>query len=218
MKIFIDTADINEIRKYAQMGIIDGVTTNPALIAKLEAGTSTIDVVNDITACVDGPLSVEVFNKDVKGMVKEAEYLANLHPNIVVKIPAIETGYETLKILTSMGIKTNFTIIYTANQALLGAKLGATYVSPFVGRLDINSTGGSDLIREIRTIYDHYGFKTQILAASMRTSVYVKEAALAGADCATVPPVALDDMINNELTKVSLDGFLAEYNASRSAS
>jgi len=217
MKIFIDTADINEIRKYAQMGIIDGVTTNPALIAKLNPDIQIIDVINDITACVDGPLSVEVFSKEVYRMVNEAEHLASMHKNVVVKIPAIETGYKVLKILTSKGIKTNFTIVYTANQALLGAKLGATYVSPFVGRLDINSTGGSELIKEIRTIYDHYGFNTKILAASMRTSVYVKEAALAGADCATVPPIALDDMINNELTKVSLDGFLADYNASRSS-
>ena len=217
MKIFIDTAKIEDIRKYAKLGIIDGVTTNPALIAKLDPNMTIATVIDDITSCVDGPLSVEVFSKDVDGMIAEASHLASLNDNVVVKIPAIETGYEALKILTGMGIKTNFTIVYTSNQALLGAKLGATYVSPFIGRLDINSTGGTRLIKEIRTIYNNYGFKTKILAASMRTSVYVKEAALAGADCATIPPVTLDDMINNELTKVSLDGFLKDYYDSREA-
>lgn len=209
MKIFIDTANLDEIKTYAKMGIIDGVTTNPALMAR--EGRSVKDVIKEITEYIDGPISAEVISTDVEGMLKEALILSKIHNNIVVKIPATPNGYTVVKELSKRGIKTNFTIVYTANQALLAAKVGATYVSPFVGRLDINSTGGSDLIREIVQIYKNYGFTTQVLAASMRTAIYVKEAALAGAHCATVPPVALKDMVNNELTNVSLDGFLDSY-------
>ena len=210
MKIFLDTANIDEIKKYSQMGIIDGVTTNPALMAK--EGRKVEDVINDILDYVDGPISAEVISTDVEGMIREATILADIHENIVVKIPAIPAGYQATKYLSERGINVNFTMVYTANQALLAAKVGAAYVSPFIGRLDINSTNGIDLIKEIVQIYENYNFITEILAASMRTAVYVKEVALAGADVATIPPVALADMVNNELTNVSLDGFLAEYN------
>ena len=210
MKIFLDTANIDEIKKYSNMGIIDGVTTNPALMAK--EGRKVADVITDILEYVDGPISAEVISTTVEGMIKEAQILADIHENIVVKIPAIREGYQVVKYLSERGIKTNFTMVYTANQALLAAKVGATYVSPFVGRLDINSTNGIELIKEIVDIYDNYRFDTEILAASMRTAVYVKEVAKAGADVATIPPCALEDMINNELTNVSLDGFLKDYN------
>ncbi len=209
MKIFIDTADISQISKYAKLGFIDGVTTNPALLAK--EGRNFLDVVNEIIEIVDGPISGEVVSLDVEGMVKEARALAKIHENIVVKIPSIPSGFEALKIISTEGIKTNFTVVYTSNQALLAAKNGATYVSPFVGRLDANAGVGSDLIVEIAEIYKNYDFKTQILAASMRNSVYVKNAALAGAHVATIPPEVIDDMMNSELSEVALKGFLDQW-------
>lgn len=209
MKIFIDTANIEDIIKFNKLKFIDGVTTNPALIAK--EGRDFSEVVAEICAIVDGPISAEVISKDAEKMVDEARKIARIHKNIVVKIPATLEGYKALSEISAEGIKTNFTIIYTANQALLAAKLGATYVSPFVGRLDANSTSGTDLIKEIATIYKNYGFDTQILAASMRNSIYVKEAALAGADIATIPPEILEQMMFSELTEVSLDGFLSQW-------
>lgn len=209
MKIFIDTADINEIKRYAKLGIIDGVTTNPAILAK--EGRDIEEVLQEIIAIVDGPISGEVVSLEADEMVREGKILAALHDNIVVKLPANPAGFEALHKLSSEGIKTNFTLVYTANQALLAAKLGATYVSPFVGRLDVTSTGGSELIREIATIYKNYEFKTQILAASMRTAVYVKEAALAGAHVATIPPSTLADMVTSELSNLALEGFLAQW-------
>lgn len=210
MKIFIDTADIEQIRKYAKLGIIDGVTTNPAILAK--EGRHFREVVEEIVEIVDGPISGEVVSLDADGMVKEARALAKIHDNIVVKLPAIAAGFEALHRVSSEGIKTNFTVVYTANQALLAAKNGATYVSPFVGRLDANAGCGADIVAEIAQIYRNYGFETQILAASMRTCLYVKRAALAGAHVATIPPAVLDDMINSELSEVALNGFLAEWN------
>lgn len=211
MKIFIDTADVDEIRKYAKLGILDGVTTNPALIAK--SGRDIKDVLNEIASIVDGPVSGEVVSLDADSMVREARILAKLHDNMVVKLPANLAGFEALHRVSAEGIKTNFTLVYTSNQALLAAKLGATYVSPFVGRLDVTSTGGSELVREMATIFKNYEFETQILAASMRTAIYVKEAALAGAHVATIPPNVLSDMINSELSDLALKGFLAEWDA-----
>jgi transaldolase len=209
MKIFIDTADINQIRKYAKFGFIDGVTTNPALLAKEDG--YFLDVVKEIVEIIDGPISGEVVSLDTKGMVKEAKSLAKIHDRIVVKLPAIPAGFEALKIVSSEGIKTNFTVVYTANQALLAAKNGATYVSPFVGRLDAHAGSGLQLITEISKIFKNYEFKTQILAASMRNSLYVKEAALAGAHVATIPPEVIDDMMTSELSEVALKGFLEEW-------
>lgn len=210
MKIFIDTADIFQIRKYAKLGIIDGVTTNPALLAK--EGRNFRDVVAEILDIVDGPISCEVVSLDATGMIREAKALTKMHDNIVVKLPAIPAGFEALHRLSAEGIKTNFTVVYTANQALLAAKNGATYVSPFVGRLDANAGSGVDIINEIAQIYRNYNYETQILAASMRTSLYVKNAALAGAHVATIPPSVLNDMMNSELSEVALNGFLSEWN------
>lgn len=209
MKFFLDTANIEDIRKFAQMGVIDGVTTNPALIAK--EGKNFKEVVNEICSIIDGPVSAEVISTNAQQMIEEARKIAKIHKNIVVKIPATIEGYKALSVVAKEGIKTNFTIIYTSNQALIAAKLGATYVSPFVGRLDANSTSGNDLIREIVTMYKNYNFETKILAASMRNVIYVKETALAGADIATIPPEVLEQMMNNELTNVSLDGFLKQW-------
>ncbi|MFT7559304.1 MAG: transaldolase [Flavobacteriales bacterium] len=211
MKIFIDTADVDEIKRFAKLGILDGVTTNPALIAR--EGRDIKEVLNEIISLVDGPISGEVVSLDAESMIHEGRIIAKLHDNMVVKLPANIAGYEALNHLSAEGIKTNFTLIYTANQALMAAKLGATYVSPFVGRLDVTSTGGSELIREIAKIYNNYEFDTQILAASMRTSVYVKEAALAGAHAATIPPAVLEDMLCSELSDLALTGFLNQWNA-----
>jgi transaldolase len=209
MKIFIDTADIAQIRKYAKFGFIDGVTTNPALLAK--EGRHFLDVVNEILDIIDGPISGEVVSLDAENMIREARSLSKIHHNIVVKLPAIPPGFEALRVLSEEGIKTNFTVVYNANQALLAAKNGATYVSPFVGRLDANAGHGSSLISEIVKIFNNYEFDTKILAASMRNSVYVKEAALAGAHIATIPPEVLDDMMTSELSEVALKGFLDQW-------
>ena len=209
MKLFIDTANIDEIKKYSQIGIIDGVTTNPALIAR--EGLDFREVVSEICTIVDGPVSAEVISLDAESMVKEARLINQIHDNIIVKLPATLEGFAALNKVAKEGIKTNFTIVYTANQALAAAKLGATYVSPFIGRLDVTSTGGSELIDEIVTIYNNYGFTTQILAASMRNAIYVKNAAISGAHVATVPPEVLHDIMYSELTEVSLEGFLTEW-------
>ena len=210
LKIFLDTANINLIRHYAKLGFIDGVTTNPAILAN--EGRSFLDVVHEIVELIDGPVSAEVVSLDSRQMVSEGRALSRIHKNIVVKIPAIPAGYEALSILSAEGIKTNFTVVYTPCQALLAAKNGATYVSPFVGRLHANSGSGDNIIDCIVKIYTNYGFKTKVLAASMRNSLYVQHAALAGAHVATVPPQVLDDMINSELSEVALSGFLKEWN------
>ncbi len=209
MDIFLDTANVADIRRFAKLGLIDGVTTNPALIAR--EGRDFREVVDEICTIVDGPISTEVISLDAASMFDEARLIAKLHPNIVVKIPATKAGYEALNTVSQEGIKTNFTIVYTANQAWLAAKAGATYVSPFVGRLDATSTHGSDLIEEIVQIFEIHGFVTKVLAASMRNEIYVKNAALAGAHIATIPPEVLDAMMESELTDVSLTGFLAEW-------
>lgn len=209
MKIFLDTADIDQIRKYAEIGIIDGVTTNPAILA--QSGRHFRDVVDEIIDIVDGPISGEVVSLGAPDMIKEARALSNIHRNIVVKLPAIPEGFKALKVISSEGIKTNFTVVYTANQALLAAKNGATYVSPFVGRLEANAGSHANLIEDIACIFKNYSFTTKILAASMRNVVYVKEAALAGAHVATIPPAVLEDMMRSELSEVALAGFLKEW-------
>ncbi len=209
MQVFLDTANVADIRRFARMGLIDGVTTNPALVAR--EGRDFREVVEEICSIVDGPISAEVVSLDAENMIKEARLISQLHRNIVVKLPATRAGYEALNVVSGEGIKTNFTIVYTANQAWLAAKAGATYVSPFVGRLDATSTGGSELIEEIVQIFTIHDFQTKVLAASMRNEIYVKHAALAGAHVATIPPEVLDAMMESELTDVSLHGFLAEW-------
>jgi transaldolase len=209
MQIFLDTANVEDIRRFARLGLIDGVTTNPALIAR--EGRDFREVVDEICTIVDGPVSTEVISLDAESMIQEARLINKLHKNIVVKIPATKAGYEALNVVSKEGIKTNFTIVYTANQAWLAAKAGATYVSPFVGRLDATSTGGSELIEEIVQIFSIHGMESKVLAVSMRNEIYVKYAALAGAHIATIPPEVLDAMMESELTEVSLKGFLAEW-------
>src|SRR5512138_2158801 len=185
MKFFIDTADVNEIREAHELGVVDGVTTNPSLIAK--SGRKFKDVIKEITAIVDGPISAEVISLDAAGMVKEAKELVKIHKNIVVKVPMTPEGLKATKELTKLKIKTNVTLVFSAMQALLAAKAGATYVSPFVGRLDDISQEGMDLIEQIRTIFDNYAYTTEIIVASVRNPVHVLDAALIGADIATIP-------------------------------
>lgn len=209
MKIFIDTANVEAIRRFARIGFIDGVTTNPALVAR--EGRDFRNVIEEICDIIDGPISAEVISLDAEGMIREARMIAKMHPNIVVKVPATPAGFEAVNTVSREGIKTNVTVLYTANQALLAAKVGATYVSPFIGRLDATSTNGIDLIHEIVTILGNYDYGTQVLAASMRNSIYVKQAALAGAHIATIPPEVLEQMMQSELTDLGLDGFLAEW-------
>ncbi|TET34160.1 MAG: fructose-6-phosphate aldolase [Planctomycetota bacterium] len=209
MEIFIDTADVEEIRRANELGIIDGVTTNPSLVAK--TGRSFQEVVEEIVQIVDGPISLETVSTDAEGMLKEAHQLAEIHPNVVIKIPMIEEGLKAVRTLTDEGIKTNVTLMFSANQALLAAKAGASYVSPFLGRLDDIGHTGMEIIHEIRTIYDNYGFPTKILAASLRHPIHVKEAAMIGADVATIPYKALMQMVKHSLTDVGLAKFLADW-------
>ena len=210
MEIFIDTANVSAIRQFSRIGIVDGVTTNPALIAS--EGRNFREVVEEICTIIDGPVSAEVISLHAEGMIHEGRLIAKIHPNIVVKIPATPAGFEAVNVLSQEGIKTNVTVLYTANQALLAAKVGATYVSPFVGRLDATSTGGTELIQEIVSVFNNYNFSTKVLAASMRNSIYVKHAALAGAHVATIPPEVLEQMMLSELTDLGVEGFLAEWN------
>lgn len=209
MKLFIDTADIEEIRKAKAMGLMDGVTTNPSLVAK--TGRDFDSVVKDIIKEVDGPISLEVTATDAKGMVNEAKKLAEYSPNIVIKIPLIEQGLVATKTLTDMGIKTNVTLCFSSTQALLAAKAGATYISPFIGRLDDISTCGMELIEEIVTIYDNYGFNTDVLVASIRNPVHVRDAALIGADVATVPFKVIQQLAKHPLTDIGLEKFLKDW-------
>jgi len=209
MEIFIDTANVSAIRKFARIGIVDGVTTNPALIAS--EGRDFREVIDEICSIIDGPVSAEVISLDAASMIREGRLISKIHPNIVVKIPATPAGLEAVNILSQEGVKTNVTVLYTTNQALLAAKVGATYVSPFIGRLDVTSTSGTELIREISTVFNNYNFTTKILAASMRNCIYVKHAALAGAHVATIPPGVLEQMMLSELTALGIEGFLTEW-------
>lgn len=209
MKFFIDTADIGEIREANAMGLIDGVTTNPSLVAK--TGRKFREVLEDICAVVDGPISAETVTLSCEEIIKEARELAAIHPNIVVKIPLIPEGLKATKRCRAEGIKTNVTLAFSANQCLLAAKAGATYVSPFVGRIDDGSHDGMLLIEDARKIFNNYGFKTQILAASIRHPIHVLQAAKIGADVATVPFSVLMQLAKHPLTDMGLEKFLKDW-------
>ena len=211
MKLFIDTANVDDIRRANDMGIICGVTTNPSLIAK--EGRDFKQVVKEITEIVDGPVSAEVISLEADKMVEEALPLAAIHKNIVIKLPMCEEGLKACKQLTAKGIKTNVTLIFSANQALLAARAGATYVSPFLGRLDDISQRGVDLIREISDIFAVTDLDTQIIAASVRNPIHVTDCALAGADIATVPYAVIEQMVKHPLTDAGIAKFQADYRA-----
>jgi len=210
MKFFVDTADVAEIRELAALGLLDGVTTNPTLVAK--AGRDFKTLIAEICAVVSGPVSAEVAATDYEGMLREGRILAKIAPNVTVKAPLTLDGLKACKALTAEGAMVNVTLCFSANQALLAAKAGATFISPFVGRLDDIGLDGMEVVREIRAIYDNYPeFSTNILAASIRTVNHVKEAALAGADVATIPPAILKALIHHPLTDKGLDQFVADW-------
>ena len=209
MKFFLDTANVDEIREAAALGVLDGVTTNPSLVAK--EGRDFIQVLREIVTIVNGPISAEVTTTDPEAMVEQGRDLAKIHPNIVVKLPLTLEGLKACKRLRSEDIHTNVTLCFSASQALMAAKAGASYVSPFVGRLDDISHEGMDLIRQIRVIYDNYDFETEILAASIRHPLHVVEAALAGCDVATIPFGVLMQLIKHPLTDIGQDKFLADW-------
>jgi len=209
VKLFIDTANVDEIREVYSLGVICGVTTNPSLIAR--EGRNFAQVVREIVSIVDGPISAEVISADAPGMVSEAEELASIHPNIVIKIPMTAEGLKAASILAGKNIPTNVTLIFSANQALLAARAGATYVSPFIGRLDDISEDGIELVRDIVEIFDLHQIETQVIAASIRHPVHVTESARAGADIATVPYKIIKQMINHPLTDAGIKKFLMDW-------
>jgi transaldolase len=209
MKFFIDTANVEEIRKTNDLGLLDGVTTNPTLVSK--EGREFKGLIEEICSIVDGPVNAEVVSTDAEGMISEARDLAKLADNIVVKIPLIEEGLKAVKVLAAEGIKTNVTLCFSPTQALMAAKAGAAYVSPFVGRLDDISSTGMDLVEQIITIYDNYGFDTEIIVASIRNPTHVVDAALMGADIATIPYKVIQQLIKHPLTDIGLEKFLADW-------
>ena len=209
MKIFIDTANIDEIKEAASLGVLDGVTTNPSLVAK--EGKEFRTLLKEICSLVDGPISAEVIATDYEGMMKEAHSLAKIHKNIVVKIPLIKEGLKAVKTLSDEKIKTNVTLCFSAPQALLAAKAGATFISPFIGRLDDIGQEGMQLIEQIVTIYHNYHFRTQVLVASVRHPLHVIEAALLGADVCTMPFKVIDQLIKHPLTDIGIERFLADW-------
>lgn len=209
MKFFIDTADVKEIREAHALGLVDGVTTNPSLIAK--SGRKFKDVIKEIVSIVDGPISAEVISLGAPGMIKEGKELAKIHKNIVVKLPMTPEGLKACKALTEKGIKTNVTLIFTSMQALLAAKAGATYVSPFVGRLDDISQDGMGIIDEIRTIFDNYGYMAEIIVASVRNPIHVLDSALIGADIATIPYSVMIQLAKHPLTDAGIEKFLKDW-------
>lgn len=213
MKFFIDTANLEQIKEANELGVLDGVTTNPSLMAKegISGKENILKHYADICAIVDGPVSAEVISTDFAGMVEEGEKLAQIHPNIVVKIPMIKDGIKALKYFSDKGIKTNCTLVFSSGQALLAAKAGATYVSPFVGRLDDISTDGLNLIEDIRLIFDNYGYETQILAASVRHTMHVIKCAEIGSDVMTGPLSSITGLLNHPLTDSGLEKFLSDY-------
>jgi len=213
MKFFVDTANLNQIREAQDLGVLDGVTTNPSLMAK-EGITGHDNILKhyvDICNIVDGDVSAEVIATDFEGMIREGEALAELHEQIVIKLPMIKEGIKACKYFSEKGIKTNVTLVFSPGQALLAAKAGATYVSPFIGRLDDVSTDGLNLIGEIRLIYDNYGFETQILAASVRHTMHIIDCAKLGADVITGPLSSIEGLLNHPLTDIGLAKFLADY-------
>ena len=213
MKFFIDTANLSQIREAQDLGVLDGVTTNPSLMAKegITGNSNIIQHYKDICKIVDGDVSAEVISVDFEGMKREGEMLAKLNPQIVVKIPMIEEGVKALKYFSDVGIKTNCTLVFSSGQALLAAKAGANYVSPFIGRLDDNSTDGLELIKEIRLIYDNFAFETEILAASIRHTMHIVNCAKIGADVITGPLSSIKGLLNHPLTDIGLKKFLEDY-------
>lgn len=209
MKFFVDTADTAEIRDLADSGLVDGVTTNPSLIAK--SGRKFLEVVEEICGIVDGPVSAEVVAFDHAGMMREAEILRRISGNVAVKVPLTIDGLKTCKALTDQGTMVNVTLCFSANQALLAAKAGATFISPFVGRHDDVGFDGMDLIRDIRLIYDNYGYDTEILVASVRHPVHILESARIGADVMTAPPAVIRQLVKHPLTDKGIEGFLADW-------
>ena len=211
MKIFLDTADLNEIRRAADAGLIDGVTTNPTLLARASGGKDAKDIFREIAEIVDGPVSAEVVGLDADTMLEEGRRLAGLHPNIVIKVPLTEDGLKACRTFRQEGIGVNVTLCFSPLQALLAAKAGATFISPFVGRLDDISSDGMQLISQIRQIYDNYGMDTEILVASIRHPLHVVESALIGADCSTIPPKVLWQMAKHPLTDLGIEAFLKDW-------
>jgi transaldolase len=209
MKIFIDTANVQEIREASSLGVIDGVTTNPSLIARENRPAK--DILKEICGIISGPVSAEVVAMESKAMVEEARELVKIAPNIVIKIPLIKEGLKAVKILSAQNIKTNVTLCFSCNQALLAAKAGASFISPFIGRLDDISQEGMDLIRDIRKIYTNYGFKTEIIVASVRNPMHVVDSALIGADIATVPFAVIEQLIKHPLTDIGVQRFLEDH-------
>jgi len=213
MKFFIDTANIDEIKRANELGMVDGVTTNPSLVAKEDREFNSL--IKEICGIVNGPVSAEVISIDAEGMVREAEDLAKLAENIVIKIPLLEEGLKATKILSSKEIKTNLTLCFSPLQALMAAKAGATYISPFVGRFDDISQRGMAMVEEIITIYDNYGFETEVIVASIRNPIHVLDAALMGADIATIPFKVITQLIKHPLTDIGLKNFLADWKKTR---
>lgn len=211
MKFFVDTAEVDAIAELNDYGLLDGVTTNPSLIAK--SGRDFKEVIAEICALVEGPVSAEVASTEFDGMVAEGEHLAKIADNVVIKLPLTLDGLKACRHFTAKGIKTNVTLCFSANQALLAAKAGATFISPFIGRLDDLNIDGMELIEEIRAIYDNYGFETEILAASIRSANHVKECAIAGADVATIPPGVIKGLANHALTDKGLAAFVKDWAA-----
>lgn len=209
MQLFLDTTDTAVLKDMAATGLVDGVTTNPSLIAK--SGRNMLEVIAEICGVVPGPVSAEVAAMDTAGMLAEGRKLAGIAPNIVVKLPLNREGLIATAEFAAEGIQTNVTLCFSATQALLAAKAGASYISPFIGRLDDHGAQGMDLITEIRTIYDNYGFDTEILAASIRTAGHVRDAAMAGADCATIPPDVFLSLFKHPLTERGLSQFMADW-------
>jgi transaldolase len=211
MKIFLDTADLNEIRRAADAGLIDGVTTNPTLLAQASGGRDAMEIFKEMAESVDGPVSAEVVGLDAETMLSEGRRLAGLHPNIVIKVPLTEDGLKACRQFRSEGIGVNVTLCFSPLQALLAAKAGATFISPFVGRLDDIQVEGMELISQIRQIYDNYDMDTEILVASIRHPQHVVESALIGADCSTIPPKVLWQLAKHPLTDKGIDAFLKDW-------
>ena len=209
MKFFIDTANVKEIREAASLGVVDGVTTNPSLVAK--EGRDFREVINEICSIVDGPISAEAVSLKADDMISEGEGLAKIHQNIVVKLPMTKDGLKATKVLAEKGIRVNMTLVFSPTQALLAAKVGAAYVSPFVGRLDDISHYGMDLVRQVVTIYGNYGYGTEVIVASVRNPLHVVDAALAGAHIATIPFSVIDQLVKHPLTDIGIEKFLADW-------
>jgi transaldolase len=209
MKIFIDSANVNDIREAASLGVIDGVTTNPTLVSREKKPAP--ELLKEICGIVDGPVSAEVISLDAEGMIREAQELVKIAPNIVIKIPLVKEGIRAVKLLAAKKIKTNVTLCFSATQALLAAKAGASYISPFIGRLDDIGSIGMELIADIKQIYSNYGFRTEIIVASIRNPVHVVDAAKIGADIATVPFAVIEQLLKHPLTDIGIARFLEDY-------